>query len=318
MIEGAKSKIWSICNQILNGRPMPMLKVGLVAFRDKGDEYVTKVFDLRDDLDEVHADVQTFVATGGGDAPEAVNQALDDAVNKISWSRDRNTVKILYLVGDAPPHMDYVDDVKYPTTCALAVSRGIIINTIQCGDDADCTRHWKDICEQGKGAYVAIPLAGGIKGISTPFDRRLGEINTELARGTIVFGDPTKREGDLKKAKAVESLTAECAADRAGYMAKMGRVAHYDLLEAILSGKVKLASIPSQQLPTDIQKMDAKERMEYFEKLAEKRTKLLTEARDLDKQRSVHLMREMEKNKDSFDAQVLLMLRKQTSRRVYY
>jgi len=98
LIEGAKSKVWAICNQILNGRPMPNLRVGLVAFRDKGDEYVTKVYDLRDDLDEVYADVQTFVATGGGDTPEAVNQALDDAVNKISWSRDPATMKILYLV----------------------------------------------------------------------------------------------------------------------------------------------------------------------------------------------------------------------------
>ena len=60
LIDGAKSKVWSICNQILNGRPMPTLKVGLVAFRDKGDEYVTKVYDLRDDLDEVYADIQTF------------------------------------------------------------------------------------------------------------------------------------------------------------------------------------------------------------------------------------------------------------------
>ena len=318
LIEGAKSKVWAICNQILNGRPMPMLKVGLVAFRDKGDEYVTKVFDLRDDLDEVYADVQTFVATGGGDTPEAVNQALDDAVNKISWSRDRNTLKILYLVGDAPPHMDYPDDVKYPTTCAVAVERGIIINTIQCGNDADCTRHWKDICEQAKGAYVAIPLEGGIKGIPTPFDRRLGEINAELARGTIIFGDPTKREGDLKKMKVVESLTASIAADRAGYMAKMGRVARYDLLDSIQSGRVKLASVPTQQLPTELQRLNLEERTEFYQKLADTRAKLLTEARDLDRQRSAHMMKEMDKNKDSFDAQVLLMLRKQTSRRVYY
>ena len=176
----------------------------------------------------------------------------------------------------------------------------------------------KDICEQGKGAYVAIPLEGGIKGIPTPFDRRLGEINAELARGTIIFGDPTKREGDLKKMKVVESLTASIAADRAGYMAKMGRVARYDLLDSIQSGKVKLVSIPSQQLPAELQKMNLKQRTEYFEKLADKRAKLLTEARDLDKQRSTHMMKEMDKNKDSFDAQVLLMLRKQTSRRVYY
>src|SRR5436190_23534503 len=51
LIEGTKQKIWAICNQIAGGKPSPDLKVGLVAYRDRGDEYVTKVFDLSEDLD---------------------------------------------------------------------------------------------------------------------------------------------------------------------------------------------------------------------------------------------------------------------------
>ena len=54
LIEGAKQKIWSITNQIASGRPIPDVKVGLVAYRDRKDEYVTKVFDLTNDLEEVH------------------------------------------------------------------------------------------------------------------------------------------------------------------------------------------------------------------------------------------------------------------------
>src|SRR6516225_1067605 len=54
LIKGAKEKIWAICNQIAGGKPSPDLKVGLVAYRDKGDEYITKVIDLTDDLDEIH------------------------------------------------------------------------------------------------------------------------------------------------------------------------------------------------------------------------------------------------------------------------
>src|SRR6478672_8207269 len=76
LIDGAKAKIWAICNQIAGGKPTPALKVGLVAFRDRGDEYVTKVFDLTDDLDAVYSDLKKFVAAGGGDVPESVNQAL--------------------------------------------------------------------------------------------------------------------------------------------------------------------------------------------------------------------------------------------------
>src|SRR6516162_5260889 len=74
LIEGAKQKIWAICNQSAGGKPSPDLKVGLVAYRDRGDEYITKVFDLTDDLDAVHGNIKKFQAAGGGDTPESVNQ----------------------------------------------------------------------------------------------------------------------------------------------------------------------------------------------------------------------------------------------------
>ncbi|HZT82441.1 MAG TPA: vWA domain-containing protein, partial [Gemmataceae bacterium] len=106
LIEGAKAKIWTICNQIAGGKPTPELKVGLVAYRDRGkEEYVTRVFDLTDDLDAVHGQLKGFRAAGGGDFPESVNEALHVAVNKITWGQDKSALRIIFLVGDAPPHM---------------------------------------------------------------------------------------------------------------------------------------------------------------------------------------------------------------------
>src|SRR5262249_44818878 len=138
LIQAAKDKIWTICNQIASGKPTPRLKVGLVAYRDKGDEYVTKVFDLSDDLDAIHGHLMGFVAKGGGDIPEHVNKALYDAVHGIKWSTDKKTLRMIFLVGDAEPHMDYTDVVKYPETCKAACEKGIIINTVQCGNSAEC------------------------------------------------------------------------------------------------------------------------------------------------------------------------------------
>src|SRR4249919_2536157 len=76
LIEGAKQKIWSIVNQIASGRPIPEVKVGLLAYRDRGDAYITKLFELTTDLDEVHKNLKGFKAEAGGDTPESVNQAL--------------------------------------------------------------------------------------------------------------------------------------------------------------------------------------------------------------------------------------------------
>src|SRR4051794_19740300 len=120
LIDGAKQKIWSLCNQIVGGKPTPELKVGLVAYRDRGDAYITKVTDLTADLDAIHETLMSFKADGGGDTPESVNEALYVALNNIQWSSDKNALRIIYLVGDAPPHMDYANDTPYTVSCREA------------------------------------------------------------------------------------------------------------------------------------------------------------------------------------------------------
>jgi Mg-chelatase subunit ChlD len=315
LIEGAKQKIWAISNQIASGRPTPHLKVGLVAFRDKGDDYITQVVELTDDLDAIYAKLKKFEAKGGGDIPESVNQALNESVTKIKWSTDKNTMRIIFLVGDAPPHMDYTDDVKYPETCKLAREKGIIINTVQCGDAADTKKYWEEICKLGGGNYVRIAQQGGVVVIKTPFDKKLAEINEEMARTTLVYGDPRLRAKGEAKKKDARALAPEAAAERAAFAGKSGRVATYDLLDSIKSGKVKLEKVKKENLPPEIRKMSLKEQKEYLKKLGKRRAQLSRKAMELDKKRAAYikekLAKDQKKAKDGFDQQVLKILQNQ-------
>jgi Mg-chelatase subunit ChlD len=212
LIEGAKQKIWTISNQIVAGKPTPNLKVGLLAYRDKGDAYITKMTELTDDLDAIYSNIKTFKAEGGGDTPESVNQALNESVMKFKWSTDKDTLRIIFLVGDAPPHMDYKDDVKYPETCKVAVEKGIIINTVQCGNDAECTKYWKDISTQAGGAYVQIAQDGAQVRVVTPQDKRLAEINAELENSTLVYGSKEKQQKDQDfRLKSLDGAKSEPA-----------------------------------------------------------------------------------------------------------
>jgi hypothetical protein len=322
LIQGAKDKIWSISNQIAGGKPTPDLKIGLVAYRDRGDAYITQITDLTDDLDAIHGKLREFQAQGGGDGPESVNQALDDSVNKIKWSTDKKTLRILFLVGDAPPHMDYADDVKYPATCKRACEKGIIINTIQCGGDPECQKHWKEVCKLAEGSYAQIAQTGGVVAIATPFDGDLKKINDELASSTLVYGHRVmQRLGEAKRAEA-RALAPAAAADRAGFAAKGGKAAAYDLLDAIKDGKVKLENLKKEELPEAMQKMNAKERKEYLDKLEKRRAELNKQALELDKKRAGYIKEEQAKmakkegkdGKDSFDNQVLETLRKQAKK----
>ena len=318
LIEGAKQKIWSISNQIASGKPTPDLKIGLVAFRDRGDVYITKVTDLTDDLDAIHDQLKGFKAQGGGDIPESVNQALDDAVNKVQWSDDPRTLHIIFLVGDAPPHMDYKDDVKYPETCQKAARRGIIINTIQCGSDPECRRYWQDICRKAEGEYVAIAQDGGVAVVATEYDKRLDEINRELSRSTLTFGDARQQREDRAKSEAGASLAAPAAAERAAYNAKNGQVASYDLLDNLRRGTVKLEDLKKDQLPPELQNLTPKEQKEYLDKLEKRREELRKECLELDSKRADTLAQKQKdlaaKGQAGFDAQVLDILRRQAKK----
>ncbi|HTU21673.1 MAG TPA: VWA domain-containing protein [Gemmataceae bacterium] len=322
LIQGAKDKIWSISNQIAGGKPSPDLKIGLVAYRDRRDAYITKIVDLTDDLDAIHAKLRELQAAGGGDGPESVNQALDDSVNKIKWSSDKKTLRIIFLVGDAPPHMDYPDDAKYPATCKKACEKGIIINTIQCGGDGECQKHWKEICKLAEGSYAQIAQTGGVVAVATPFDGELKKINDELATSTLVYGGVAMRRAGEAKRDEARKLAAPAAADRAAFAAKDGKAAAYDLLDAIKAKKVKLADLKESELPEQMKKMNAKERQEYLDKLEKRRAELSKKALELDKKRAAYIKEELAKRakkegkdaKDSFDNQVLETLRKQAKK----
>src|SRR6266478_991526 len=162
LIEGAKQKIWSIANEMISAQPTPELKLGLIGYRDRGDEYVVKSFSLTDDIDAIYGHLREFQAGGGGDTPESVNEALAEAIHKMPWSSDSKVLKIIFLVGDAPPHMDYPNAPKYPDLCREAAKKDLIINTIQCGEMAETKPSWQEIAKLSEGSYVGISQSGNV------------------------------------------------------------------------------------------------------------------------------------------------------------
>jgi hypothetical protein len=315
LLRGAQDKIWSICNQIAGGKPAPMLRVGLVAYRDKGDEYVTKITDLSRDLDAVQQELQSLRAAGGGDIPESVNQALDDAVNKISWSTDKKTLRIVFLVGDAPPHMDYKDDVQYPVTCKKAVENGIVINAVQCGNDAACEKHWKLIAEQGGGEYVAIPQTGGVRVVASPFDDRMAELLGELMDSALIYGNNFNRQAGQRMVQSAKRLRGPVAADRVAFAAKTKRLGPNDLLDDVTSRTVKLENVKADALPAQMKKLATlAERQAFLDKVREKRAELFKQVLELETKRSEHLKKAPAGSKDGFDEKVLTLLRKQAKK----
>jgi hypothetical protein len=128
-IENVKAKTKELVAKLAGGKPTPVIRVGLVAYRDKGDDYVTKVFPFSDDIDKVVKDITSLKADGGGDTPEAVTEGLHATINDLKWSDDKKTLKLLFLIGDAEPNHSKLD---WKAEARSAISHGIQINTLGC------------------------------------------------------------------------------------------------------------------------------------------------------------------------------------------
>ncbi|MFI7134159.1 VWA domain-containing protein [Nonomuraea sp. NPDC050153] len=105
----------------------PQLELGMTLYRDKGDDYVTRTTDFTADVGTFRAQLAEVRAAGGGDTPEDLNAALAEALAKPSWRQE--AVKLVFLVADAPPHLDY-DGPDYLTEARRAAERGIKIEPI--------------------------------------------------------------------------------------------------------------------------------------------------------------------------------------------
>ncbi len=128
-IEVVKKSLVDMIADIESGTPRPDVRFGLVIYRDRGDEYVTKIFKLTDDTDAIIKEVKNLVASGGGDEPESVNEALHVAIHDINWDTAVDTDKTIFLIGDAPPHF-YENDYTTDNEIKEALKKQIIINTI--------------------------------------------------------------------------------------------------------------------------------------------------------------------------------------------
>jgi hypothetical protein len=111
--------------------PKPEIRYGMVLYKDTKDAYITKVIPLTDTLLAFQKQLFEVTADGGGDSPEDLQAALDDAMNKIKWRE--NGVRLAFIITDAPPHLDYKQPYTYVSAAKDAKRKGIKLFTIGTG-----------------------------------------------------------------------------------------------------------------------------------------------------------------------------------------
>ncbi len=152
--------IVSIAARIDQIEPRPDLRFALVSYRDRGDDYVTRVDDFTTDVAVFQQRLLNTRADGGGDIPESLNEGLHAAIQRVSWADD--ALRLSFLVADAPPHLDYAQDYDYGREAQVAVAKGIKVYTIAASNTSDDAEYvMRQISQQTLGHFIFLTYAAG-------------------------------------------------------------------------------------------------------------------------------------------------------------
>jgi Mg-chelatase subunit ChlD len=291
LIAGAKAKIWEIARKAQQGQPSPQLRVGLVAYRDVGDAYVTKVLDLTRDMDKVYSTLSDFRADGGGDTPEHVLKGLHDAIDVEHWSDDPQAVKLVYLVGDAPPHLDYHDGLTLNGVLGDARQKGIRISAIRCGTDSQTLAAWTNIAQKTDGEVASIEQSGGVAMVSTPYDAELARLNGELSKTEVHWGSAAERRAAADDVTKSLGAPAAAQAERASFygIAAAASAAPMKRDLAASPSAAPMATMPPADLPDEMQAMSAEERTRFLEQKRAERAAILAQVQATSAKREEYL-----------------------------
>ena len=167
-IQQLKDNMISVAERIASMQADPDVRYGMTIYRDRGDLFVSRTFDFTPDVTVFTDALREVQAEGGGDYPESLNEGLHQSLHMPEWRQDE-TVSLLFLIADAPPHLDYSQDYDYAQDVFSAVETGIkIFPLASSGLDDQGEYIFRQLAQISGGKFLFLTYgAGGAPGDDT-------------------------------------------------------------------------------------------------------------------------------------------------------
>ena len=190
LIAQAKTQLWNVVNEFVlaqkDGRP-PAIQVALFEYGKhslpSGEGFVRLILPLTDDLDRVSEELFALKTNGG---EEYCGWVIRDAVSRLEWSGSRDVYKAIFIAGNEPFTQGPID---FHTSCRAAIERGIVVNTIFCGPNAEGSQTgWKDGAVLADGRFMSIDQNLKVVEIPAPQDTEIARLGVDLNKTYLPFG----------------------------------------------------------------------------------------------------------------------------------
>jgi hypothetical protein len=207
LIDQAKSQLWKIVNELATTKKDGQVVNLFVALYEYGKDdiplqegHLRNIVPFTRDLDKISEELFNL-KTNGGD--EFCGQVILNAVDNLQWNKSNDILKIIFIAGNEPFTQGKVD---YKTACARAIKKGIIVNTIFCGNyNEGIQTMWKDGADISDGRYMNIDQNAELVHIQAPQDDEIIKLGQELNKTYVAFGSEGK---DKKMNQAIQDVNA--------------------------------------------------------------------------------------------------------------
>lgn len=323
LITQAKNQLWKIVNELskaeLNGKT-PRLEVALYEYGNDNlsvsKNYVRQVLPFTTDLDRV-SECLFALKTNGGE--EYCGAVIRDCLKELSWSKTQQDMQAIFIAGNEPFDQG---GVSFKESCAAARQKGVLVNTIFCGNRSEGSQtHWSDGAELAGGRFLVIDQDQKVADIATPYDQELQKLGTQINSTYVQYG-PSGGRGAQRQAamdEAAEASAPSVAANRAATKATSNYSnAGWDMVDAKKEGKLELGKMKSDDLPAEMRGMNVNEQSAYIEKKRVEREKIQKRIQELSRQRDEYIAKNQKsQSADSLDTAVLKTIRVQATQRGY-
>ena len=303
LIDQAKAQLWNMVNTMgkakCPGDIAPKIEIALYEYgrstNDVKQGYVKQINGFISDLDSLSQNLFRLT-TNGGD--EYCGHVIYSSLQELTWDTAPENYKVIFIAGNE----DFLQgDIQYTQSCTAAKQKGVIVNTIYCGDKMQGIReHWNLAGECGNGSFTNINQDTKIEEIPTPYDSMLYVMNDKLNGTYINYGytgaSYAAKQVTMDFANTSLSKAAGIKRIKAKSNSAVYNNAQWDLVDAKVQDSVQFKKINKNVLPDSLKNKSAAELERIVDTKAKERTTIQNDIAKLNTQRDAYIVAEKAKN----------------------
>lgn len=297
LIDQAKSQLWKIVNELAAAKcgdgSKPKIKIALYEYGNDGlpssEGYIRQVSALTNDLDLISEKLFALRTNGGS---EFCGHVIRTSINQLDWSNSNADLKMIFIAGNEPFTQG---SISYREACALAKEKGVVVNTIYCGDfNEGLNSNWKDGSDIAGGTFMSIEQNSKTVYVPTPYDDRLSQLNDQLNKTYVYYGNGGRDKKALQEAQDNNAASYGAANKAERAVSKSSHAytnSNWDLVDASKEDEQAITKAKDTELPQEMKGMTGDQRKAYVKGKSDERAKIQKEIQTVSKQRQEYIVK---------------------------